>query len=220
MESSESAGSLIGMSDDLFSVAGMDFSEGSQPSVSVAGGRAGTSDGDASGSVSNTTGVRKARNVQAGVGRVGKIVPGYDKIIATDGACSGNPGPGGWAWVEQISGMHASGGEASTTNNIMELTALIEALIFAGPECSLLIRSDSQYALNVMTTWAKGWRKRGWKKADKKPVANLELVKELLELYEGRTGRTDVEWVKGHAGDEANELCDRLAVKQSQVYAG
>ncbi|MBR5951262.1 MAG: ribonuclease HI [Actinomycetaceae bacterium] len=184
------------MNDDLFSAAGFDFDgDGSAPSVPAS-----------------------AVEVVAGSGSIGKIKPGYDMIIATDGACSGNPGPGGWAWVEQISGTHASGGASQTTNNIMELTALIEGLTYAGPQCDLLIRSDSQYSLNVMTTWAKGWRKRGWKKADKKPVANLNLVKRLLELYENRTGRTDVEWVKGHAGDEANEMCDRLAVEQSRLF--
>lgn len=189
------------MSDDLFSVAGMNL------------------DGGVSGGDSASSAFDSTANVVAGDGPIGKIQSGYDMILATDGACSGNPGPGGWAWVEQISGAHASGGAASTTNNIMELTALIEALIYADPQCNLLIRSDSQYSLNVMTTWAKGWRKRGWRKADKKPVANLELVKHLLELYENRTGRTDVEWVKGHAGDEANELCDSLAVEQSRAYA-
>lgn len=183
------------MSDDLFSVAGMSFDDGF------------------------STMAPTAANVVQGAGSVGKITPGYDMILATDGACSGNPGPGGWAWVEQMAGTHASGGAAQTTNNIMELTALIEALTYAGSEANILIRSDSQYSLNVMTQWAQGWRKRGWRKADKKPVANLELVKRLLELYENRTGRTDVEWVKGHAGDEANELCDSLAVEQSRFYA-
>ncbi len=158
-------------------------------------------------------------DVAPGNGPVGNSRPGFDKIVATDGACSGNPGPGGWAFVEQVTGAHASGGAARTTNNIMELTALIRALEYAGPECSLLIRSDSQYSLNVMMQWAKGWRRRGWRKADKKPVKNLGLVKRLLELYEGRTGRTEVEWVKGHAGDAANEMCDRLAVEQSRRYA-
>lgn len=193
------------MSDDLFSAAGLDFDEG----VS----------GSASGDDSVSPVFSSATNVATGDGPVGRIKPGYDMILATDGACSGNPGPGGWAWVEQMSGARASGGAASTTNNIMELTALIEALTYAGSEANILIRSDSQYSLNVMTQWAAGWRKRGWRKADKKTVANLELVKLLLELYENRTGRTDVEWVKGHAGDEANELCDRLAVEQSRFYA-
>lgn len=150
---------------------------------------------------------------------IGKLRPGFDAIIATDGACSGNPGPGGWAWVEQISGARDSGGESHTTNNIMELTAMIRALEYVEPHSSLLIRADSQYVINVMTKWAASWRRKGWKKADGKPVANRELVERLLELYEGREAFTEVEWVKGHAGDEANELVDSLAVEESRKYA-
>ncbi|AWE41450.1 MULTISPECIES: ribonuclease H [unclassified Actinobaculum] len=150
-------------------------------------------------------------------GPVGTIRPGFDRIIATDGACSGNPGPGGWAWVEQVSGAWESGGASSTTNNSMELTALIKALEFVGPEVSLLIRCDSQYVINVVTKWAPTWRRRGWKKADGEPVKNRELVETLLGLYEARRGRTEVEWVKGHAGDAANELCDRLASAQART---
>ncbi len=150
-------------------------------------------------------------------GSVGHISPGFDAIIATDGACSGNPGSGGWAWVEQISGVRASGAAARTTNNIMELTAMIRALEYVGPKGDLLIRCDSTYVLNTMTKWAPNWRRKGWKKADGTPVANRELVERLLDLYEGRSGRTEVEWVKGHAGDSANELCDSLAVAQSKA---
>ncbi|MGV9188361.1 ribonuclease H family protein [Arcanobacterium canis] len=152
-------------------------------------------------------------------GPVGLPTSGFDLVIATDGSCSGNPGPGGWAFVEQISGQWASGGARATTNNIMELTALVSALEFAGPERSLLLRIDSQYVINSVTKWAKGWRKKGWKKADGKPVANRELIERALELYEGRTGTTEVEWVRGHAGDAGNELVDSLAVAQTQVYA-
>ena len=157
--------------------------------------------------------------IVAGSGPVGKIRPGFERIVATDGACSGNPGPGGWAWVEQKSGARESGGAARTTNNIMELTALIKALEFVGPEPSLLIRCDSQYVINTMTKWAPTWRRKGWKKADGQPVKNRELVERLLSLYEGRTGKTEVEWVKGHAGDAANELCDKLAVAESKKHA-
>lgn len=149
---------------------------------------------------------------------VGKIRPGFERIIATDGACSGNPGPGGWAWVEQKSGARESGGEARTTNNIMELTALIKGLEYVGPEPSLLIRCDSKYVIDAMTKWALGWRRKGWKKADGQPVKNRELVERLLNLYEGRSGATEVEWVKGHAGDAANELCDSLAVAESKKF--
>ena len=151
-------------------------------------------------------------------GPVGRSYPGYDLVVATDGACSGNPGPGGWAWVEQKSGHAESGGEANTTNNRMELLAMIHALEYVGPEANLLIRADSSYVINSMTKWAKGWRKRGWRKADGKPVLNQELIARLLDLYESRTGATDVEWVRGHSGDAANELVDRLAVAQSARY--
>ena len=149
---------------------------------------------------------------------VGDVRPGFDAIVATDGACSGNPGPGGWAWVEQITGARDSGGAARTTNNAMELTALVRALEYVGPSGDLLIRADSQYAINTMTKWAPSWRRKGWKKADGKPVANRELVERLLTLYEARIGRTEVEWVRGHAGDAANELADALAVARSREF--
>lgn len=150
---------------------------------------------------------------------IGQPRPGFDFVIATDGSCSGNPGPGGWAWVEQISGQSESGGALQTTNNIMELTAMIKALEFVGPEGSLLIRADSSYVINSMTKWAQGWRAKGWRKSDGKPVLNRELIERLLELYESRTGFTEVEWVRGHSGDAANEFVDRAAVAQTQKYA-
>ncbi|WP_087070114.1 ribonuclease H family protein [Actinotignum timonense] len=154
---------------------------------------------------------------------VGSPRPGFAAVLATDGACSGNPGPGGWAWVEQLSGARNSGGAARTTNSIMELTALIEGLEYVaaqhGAQAPLLIRADSQYVINVMTKWARGWRAKGWKKADGKPVKNRDLVERLLNLYEARTGRTEVEWVKGHAGDAANELVDSLAVARSREFS-
>lgn len=150
---------------------------------------------------------------------VGRPKAGFDLVIATDGSCSGNPGPGGWAYVEQLTGQWASGGAHATTNNIMELTALVAALEFAGPDRDLLLRIDSQYVINSVTKWAKGWRKRGWKKADGKPVANRELIERALELYEGRSGKTEVEWVRGHAGDAGNELVDSLAVEQTQIHS-
>lgn len=159
-----------------------------------------------------------ASRVVPGTAPVGRSYPGYDHVIATDGACSGNPGPGGWAWVEQLTGTHESGGAPHTTNNIMELTALLRGLDYVGPEGRLLIRCDSQYVINVVTKWAPQWRRKGWKKADGKPVKNRELIEQLLSLYEGRKGHTSVEWVKGHAGDAANEMCDTLAVAQSHAY--
>ena len=150
---------------------------------------------------------------------IGHPKPGFDLVIATDGSCAGNPGPGGWAGVEQLSGRTESGGSASTTNNIMELTAMISALEFAGPDADLLLRSDSSYVIKSMTQWAPGWRRRGWKKADGKPVLNRELIERMLNLYESRTGRTEVEWVRGHSGDAANELADTLAVEQTTKFA-
>jgi len=122
------------------------------------------------------------------------------------------------AWGEQITGARDSGGAARTTNNAMELTALVRALEYVGPSGDLLIRADSQYAINTMTKWAPSWRRKGWKKADGKPVANRELVERLLTLYEARIGRTEVEWVRGHTGDAANELADALAVARSREF--
>ncbi len=152
-----------------------------------------------------------------GQNSIGNIVPGYDYIIATDGSCSGNPGPGGWAWVEQISGVYRSGGSTHTTNNIMELTAFMRALEYVGTEADVLFRVDSSYVINSITKWAPTWRAKGWKKSDGKPVLNQELIAYILDLYEARTGKTDVEWVRGHNGDAANELADQLAVAQTTV---
>ncbi|MFY9262647.1 MAG: ribonuclease HI [Actinomycetaceae bacterium] len=150
---------------------------------------------------------------------VGRIRPEYDLIIATDGSCSGNPGPGGWAFVEQTRGYAQSGGARATTNNIMELTAMLRALEYAGPDADLLLRVDSKYVIDSMTKWAAGWRRRGWKKADGKPVLNRDLIEPILNLYEARRGKTDVEWVRGHQGDPANELADTLAVEQTALHA-
>ncbi|MFD1717887.1 ribonuclease H family protein [Georgenia deserti] len=146
-----------------------------------------------------------------------RATDGYDRVIATDGSALGNPGPTGWAWVDQRSAETGSGGLAHGTNNIGELIAVREALRHAGPEGDLLIRADSQYVINVVTSWAPGWRRRGWRKGDGKAPENLELVKEILDLVESRTGRTDFEWVRGHAGDEHNERADELAVAAAQA---
>ena len=154
----------------------------------------------------------------AGEGRIGRPATGYDLVIATDGSCSGNPGPGGWAFVEQYSGDRMSGGSYKTTNNIMELTAMLHALHYAGPTKDLLLRVDSKYVIDSMTKWAPGWRRKGWKKADGKPVLNREIIEAILTLYESRTGKTDVEWVRGHNGDPANETADALAVKQTACH--
>ncbi|MFO1328617.1 MAG: ribonuclease HI [Rubrivivax sp.] len=131
--------------------------------------------------------------------------------IYTDGACKGNPGPGGWgAWLR--SGTHEKelwGGDPHTTNNRMELTAVIEALASLKRHCRVAIYTDSEYVRNGITTWIHGWKKRGWTTADRKPVKNVELWLRLDSLRE----QHDVQWhwVKGHAGDPGNERADALA---------
>ena len=131
--------------------------------------------------------------------------------IYTDGACKGNPGPGGWgAWLRW--GAHEKelfGGEPSTTNNRMELTAVIEALASLKRRCHVTIYTDSQYVRQGITAWIHGWKRNGWRTADKKPVKNEELWKRL----DAALGRHKIEWkwVKGHAGDEMNERADALA---------
>ncbi len=132
-------------------------------------------------------------------------------VIHTDGACRGNPGPGGWGAVLR-SGTHVKemwGGEAHTTNNRMELTAVIEALASLKRRCKVELYTDSEYVRNGITTWIHGWKKRGWTTADRKPVKNAELWRRLDDLRNGH----DVawHWVKGHAGNPGNEHADRLA---------
>ena len=132
-------------------------------------------------------------------------------VVYTDGACRGNPGPGGWGvWLR--SGEHEKemfGGEALTTNNRMELTAPIEALASLKRECKVTIYTDSQYVRQGIMTWIHGWKARGWLTADKKPVKNVELWQRLdtLNASHDVTWR----WVKGHSGDPGNERADRLA---------
>lgn len=133
--------------------------------------------------------------------------------IYTDGACSGNPGPGGYGAVLVYNGKEKelSGGERDTTNNRMELTAVITALEALKEPCNVTLTTDSKYVSDGITLgWAAGWRMRGWKKSDGKPALNSELWSRLLDLLEIH----DVEfvWVKGHAGHPYNERCDALAV--------
>ena len=141
--------------------------------------------------------------------------------IFTDGACSGNPGPGGWGAVLRYK-QHAkelSGGEAETTNNRMELTAFIRALEQLKEPCHITFCSDSKYVIDGLEKgWAKGWRARGWKKSDKSPALNSDLWARLLDLCEPHT--IEYKWIKGHAGHPENERCDRLAVEQSKRYGG
>ena len=131
--------------------------------------------------------------------------------IATDGACKGNPGPGGWGALLRF-GSHEkelSGGEALTTNNRMELTAAIEALRVLTRPCKIRLSTDSKYVMDGLTRWIHGWRKNGWRTADKKPVKNAELWQALF----AETQKHEIEWVwvKGHAGHPDNERVDKLA---------
>ena len=140
--------------------------------------------------------------------------------IFTDGACSGNPGPGGWGAILRCKGKEKelSGGEAHTTNNRMELTAVIKALEALKFPCQVLITTDSKYVSEAVTKgWAVGWKKRGWKKGDGKPALNPDLWEQLLALLEVHT--VEFNWIKGHAGHPENERCDRMAVEQRDIYA-
>ena len=141
--------------------------------------------------------------------------------IYTDGACSGNPGPGGWGAILQYgkAEKELSGSEPSTTNNRMELLGVITALETLKEPCSGDLYSDSKYVVDGITKgWAKGWRKRGWKKSDKSPALNPDLWAPLLEESEKHV--IHYHWLKGHAGHPENERCDRLAVEQSKKYGG
>ena len=133
--------------------------------------------------------------------------------IYTDGACKGNPGPGGWgAWLAY--GAHEKelwGGEPLTTNNRMELTAVIQALASLKRSSRVALYTDSEYVRNGITTWIHGWKQRGWKTADKKPVKNIELWQRLDAL--AAQHQVQWHWVRGHAGDPGNERADRLANK-------
>lgn len=134
-----------------------------------------------------------------------------------DGACSGNPGPGGWGVVLRYGSTEKelSGGEVNTTNNRMELTAAIMALKALKEPCSVILTTDSKYLADGITKgWAKGWQKNGWRKADKKPAQNPDLWETLLALCEVHS--VEIVWVKGHAGHPENERCDALAVAQYQ----
>ena len=139
--------------------------------------------------------------------------------IYTDGACSGNPGPGGWGAILEWQGhqKELSGGEAQTTNNRMELTAVLTALAILKEPCIVELYSDSKYVVDAIEKgWLYGWQKKGWIKADKKPVLNVDLWQQLLLLL----ARHDVRlhWVKGHAENEKNNRCDQLAVAESKKF--
>ncbi|MEE1154801.1 MAG: ribonuclease HI [Acutalibacteraceae bacterium] len=135
--------------------------------------------------------------------------------IFTDGACSGNPGPGGWGAILRYNTVEKeiSGGEANTTNNRMEITAVIEALAMLKEPCEVTLYSDSQYVCNALEKgWAKKWKANNWMRNKKDPALNPDLWERLLQLYD--THKVKIVWVKGHAGHSENERCDRLAVAQ------
>lgn len=167
--------------------------------------------------------------VVAGREELGSENPGSEKwgsdaseagpvVVYTDGACSGNPGPGGWGATLRYGDhvMDLCGGAADTTNNRMELTAPIEALKALNRRSAVILYTDSTYVKNGITSWIANWARNGWKTKDKKPVKNAELWRELQE----RVAEHDVEWrwVKGHAGDPGNERADELARTGMEPY--
>ncbi len=136
--------------------------------------------------------------------------------VWTDGACSGNPGPGGWAWATR-DGRQGSGGEARTTNQRMEIRAALEAV--RALDGALVVVSDSTYVVNCFRDgWWKGWLARGWVTSAKKPVVSRDLWEPLITLVNDR-GDVAFRWVKGHSGDEMNDLVDALAVEQARAMA-
>lgn len=141
--------------------------------------------------------------------------------LYTDGACSGNPGPGGWAAI-LVCGeaeRELSGGDINTTNNRMELTAVIEGLSVLKYSCSVTLYSDSKYVIDALRLgWAEGWKSRGWVKSNREKALNPDLWEKLLELISMH--ELNYVWVKGHDGHSYNERCDRLAVEQSEKHRG
>mgnify|MGYP004567885827 CR=1 FL=1 len=138
----------------------------------------------------------------------------------TDGACSGNPGPGGWGTILRYQGREKelSGGESQTTNNRMELSAVINGLEALKEPCEVKVTTDSRYVVDGITKgWARSWRADGWRKKDKKPALNPDLWERLLELTEKHS--VSFNWIKGHAGHAENERSDALAVAQSKKFS-
>ena len=139
--------------------------------------------------------------------------------LYTDGACSGNPGPGGWGAILEFNGVEKelSGGERQTTNNRMELTAVIEGLRALKEPCNVELYSDSKYVVDALKKgWAVGWQKRGWIKSDKAPALNPDLWETLLALC--KQHRVTCHWVKGHAQNAKNNRCDEMAVAESRKF--
>lgn len=139
--------------------------------------------------------------------------------IYTDGACKGNPGPGGWGAILDYKGKRRelSGGESSTTNNRMELSAVIASLSALTEPCEVTLTSDSRYVVDAVEKgWLYGWKKRGWKKSDNTPALNVDLWEKLLPLLS--IHKVSFVWIKGHAGHEENERCDELAVQMAEKH--
>jgi ribonuclease HI len=138
--------------------------------------------------------------------------------IFTDGACKGNPGPGGWGALLRMgpTEKELSGGEALTTNNRMELMAAIKGLEALKRPCRVALTTDSRYVMDGLTKWIHGWRKNGWKTADRKPVKNADLWQELLAA--SAPHRIEWKWVKGHAGHDENERVDQLASAEALKF--
>lgn len=140
--------------------------------------------------------------------------------IFTDGACKGNPGPGGWGAIIRYGGheREMSGGEPATTNNRMEMMAIIKALEALTRPCDVALHTDSKYVLDGMTKWIHGWKRNGWKTADRKPVKNAELWQELITVAAPHT--IDWIWVRGHNGHVENERADQLASAAAMLQRG
>lgn len=141
--------------------------------------------------------------------------------IYTDGACSGNPGPGGWGAILRYQNIERaiSGGEASTTNNRMELTAVLRAFSLLKEPCEVTLCSDSKYVMDGLSKgWAKSWKRNGWRKGDKKPALNPDLWDALLTVTAPHV--IHYQWIRGHAGHPENERCDAMAVAESQKFRG
>ena len=142
--------------------------------------------------------------------------------IYTDGACKGNPGAGGWGALLLSGGAEKElwGGEAVTTNNRMELLAVIEALTALKRPCAVVLHLDSEYVRKGITEWISGWKARGWKTAAKQPVKNVDLWQRLDTLVQGAGHQIDWRWVKGHSGDPGNERADALANRGVAMVRG
>jgi len=149
---------------------------------------------------------------------VSSALPPSGTVVYTDGACLGNPGPGGWAWAVP-DGQYRSGSEVRSTNQRMEIHAVLDAL--RELDGAVSVHSDSTYVVNCFRDrWYEGWLRKGWRNSQRKPVANQDLWAPLLEIYLPRRDEIRFSWVKGHGGDPMNDLVDRLAVEAASTQTG